>query len=777
MEPLPHVGLRGPRGTDSASASHAPRCFHGAAAIAALDGVLYVADTNGRRVQAFDLRTLALLAIHDGVGVPADLAAGSGAIHILDGTGGRVYRLPHPDGQPQLVVAPDAGPADRIALDTAGRIYLRRRRGERTWLDVYDLAAGVPATGAREHVADAAQVRDRFAPPAVTMDGTGVLAVPDSLLDPCGQRRRLPDGGHHWRAGGLLYSTDPATRSLDALLPDGRLRHRWDPRDADGNDVAGDADDAWRVVDGTATGATAWILDERHQRIWSHRTGDGALRLRFGAPAGAPRHWRRIAADRAGCLLLWDGSSDVVERRSGDGSARGTVPLAAVRTLFDAAPLQPPHWPAVQLTRSGARPAPAGAAPAWPAAVYHDHGVWTSTWLDSGIHDCQWHVIDLDIASLPPGASLRLRSRTTNDTELARNAAPGLRGSWDDMQGIIAPAQPEAGQPTRMRTDLLVQSGPGRYLQLQVELVGDGRTTPVLDHLRLHFPRESLLDFLPAQFSAPPAQRVFLDRLLAIVNGTWGDIERTVDSFERYVDPDAVPDDALPWLAEWLDVRLEGGWTPAQNRRLLRAAPRLRTRWGTPGALREGIRIYLANLSGIDEATLVRLDVPAIVESFVERRQLQLGDASATLGAAQALWSPAAERRYQVGVFDRLGEVELVSTGDPDTDALRHYAHGFRVYVPASLVRTPADEARLRRAITSQAPAHATFGLVLTEPRLCIGVQSTIGLDTVIADPAPTPLPCRARPDAPSRQPAGLLGVDTILAGAHDPTGRTRILA
>jgi phage tail-like protein len=778
LDPLPHVGMHGLCGAALEAPAHAPRRFRGAAAIAALHGALYVADREARRVQVFDLKTLALLGIHDDIGVPVDLASGADAVYILDGLDGRVYRAARTCDTLQLAVSPPprtcgATLPDRIAVDTAGRIYLRRRRQEPE-LQVFDLSAGLPATCPREHIADSAQVRDRFAKPAVTMDGAGVLSAPAWLLDPCGARRPLPEGARRWQVGSRLYVFDPVTRTLSVRLADGRLRHRWGPLDAGGNEVAGDSDDAWLAADGVAIGATAWILDERHQRIYAHREGDGALRYCFGAPADAPRHWRRIAPDGDGCLLLWDTSADLVERYTLAGAPRGALPLRSVRRQFDDGPGPAPQWPAVELTRAGGRPAPARAAPAWPPARYRQQGVWTSQWLDSEIHDCQWHLIELDATRLPPGASIRLRSRTTNEAPAVHSTSPGLPGSWDDMPGFIASAQPEPGKPTRLQTDLLVQSSPGQYLQLQVELTGNGLDTPVVDHLRLRFPRESLLDYLPALYSSSPGQQAFLDRLLAIAQTTWAGIESEVDSFERYIDPDSVPDHALAWLADWMDVKLEGTWKPEQNRRLLQAMPRLRARWGTPDGLRDWVRVYLANLSGIDEAALAQLGVPAIVESFVERRQLLLGDAGAMLGSAQPLWSPAAERRFQVGVFDRLGEIELVSTGEPDTDALRHYAHGFRVHVPAELVRTPADEAMLRRAIEAQKPAHATYRLQLTEARLCIGMQSTIGLDTIIAAPGPGTLPCPARPDAPGRPPYQRLGFDTILAAGNDTSGSMR---
>jgi phage tail-like protein len=783
LEALAHVGMQGWYGAPDEAAWRAPRRFRDASAIAASAGLLYVADPHTQRVQVFDHDSLALVRIHEHMGAPIDLAAGADGVYILDGASGRVWRATPDGAAPQVVVSPAmATSADRMTLDSAGRLYLRRRVDGRQVLDVYQPRLHPAAAAPLERIDASAQVRERFAAPVLTMDD-GVIAAPQWLLDPCGIRRPAPANARYWHVGGHLYVAEAGARTLSVLLADGRLRHRWGPLDADGAPTAPDGPEAWSVADVIERAGSAWILDERHQRLFTHRPGEAGLRLRHVAVADAASpHWRRLALDEDGCLLLWDGSAELAERYGPAGDARGQALLQKVSRLFQRPATAAPQWPTVRLTRTGVRPAPARAGLVWPAAHYLQHGLWTSEWLDSNLHDCHWHMLDLSIARLPSGATLRLRTRTTNDQAATRVSDAGLPGSWDELQPIIAPLQPQAGADTAVDTDLLAQSAPGRYLQLQIEMSGNGLDSAIIAHVRLRFPSESLLDYLPALYSSMPGQQAFLDRLLSIVDSSWSAIEREANSFERYLDPDSVPDHALGWLAQWLDLPLEGSWTPAQNRRLLQAMVRLRRRWGTVDGLRGWVRVYLANIAGIDEAVLAALDVPAIVETFVERRHLLLADACAVLCTAQPLWSAAVERRFQVGVFDRLGEIEVVSVGDPQTDALRQGAHAFRVYVPASLLRSAADEAKLRRAIESQKPAHASYQLILVEPRMAVGVQSTIGLDSVIAGPGAGVLPCQVWNDPPSLAPRHRLGVDTVLAAeggldAERQPRHTRVLA
>jgi hypothetical protein len=142
---------------------------------------------------------------------------------------------------------------------------------------------------------------------------------------------------------------------------------------------------------------------------------------------------------------------------------------------------------------------------------------------------------------------------------------------------------------------------------------------------------------------------------------------------------------------------------------------------------------------------------------------------TARLGSADPLWSPAVERRLQIGVYDREGEVELVSVGDPALDVFRHSAHRFRVYVPSAWVRTAAQEALLRRAIVAQTPAHTSYELVLVAPRFRVGVQSTVALDTVVGAPATPGLACPTDDEPASRPPHERLGFDLVLgAGRSD---------
>ena len=571
-------------------------------------------------------------------------------------------------------------------------------------------------------------------------------------------------------------------------------------------------------VDVAAGRRGVYILDAARARVYLARAHRATLTLVASVPERAGR-WTRLAVDRDDRIYLRDVEPSFVEcepdrtvldvitpscRRPSRCMGERIGDAGAIRSRF----AEPPVWSTTgghyaMLDRLAApcklsapleTPAPQPATDVRIARdgrvsyarhdglpdlrrTYERAGTWISDWLDSDIYQCQWHLVELAIAALPPGSRITVRTRTSNVAPSPADARLPLEslaaaGSWSAPIAIDAPAQPTDAELERAkRQDILIQSGPGQWLQLLVALEGDGLATPRIGRLRLRFPYASLREFLPALYSAPEAQRQFLDRYLGVVQRTWDDIEQTVTSFERFLDADTVPAGApMRYLASWLGIRLEGTWTADQNRRLFGATRDALPHWGTPAALHDWIAAHLENLSGVNAEMMKLIGVPGIVEGFVERRRLMLGrDDTARLGSAEPLWGPAVERRLQIGVYDREGEVELVSVGDPALDVFQHSAHRFRVYVPSAWVRTAAQEALLRRAIEAQTPAHTSYELVLVAPRFRVGVQSTVALDTMVGGPSASGLASPTDDEPASRPPRERLGFDLVLgAGRSD---------
>jgi len=474
---------------------------------------------------------------------------------------------------------------------------------------------------------------------------------------------------------------------------------------------------------GDGTGTVHW-----------HRTG--SLTLSPTGPGLGPGTWTRIAAGGDGLVYVLEAASSVAAVIAPDPApghldsttTDGPSVLAAIRPPgvdADAAGALRLPGRAGRVDRSG-RPSCEAPATTLTRPVLFGAGQWISPRLDSGIYRCSWHRIRLR-AQLPPATAVRVSTYSQDQAAQDTDVPAIADADWRPM-----------GQVREGDNDLLILSGPGRFLWVRLDLAGDGYSTPSVSSLRLEYPRNSYLRFLPAVFSADPGSADFLARFLALAQTTFEDIEAGLAGVPALFEPVAVPDAFVDYLAGWLNVPVEGTWTSQQKRLLIDATRRYFRQRGTPAAIRAHVAAYLRSMTGVTPADD---GLPQLVEGFRQRRYRTLPSGA---DSQHPLWSLAVTARLQADRFDRLGQVRLVSVGDPQLDMFTEHAYRFSVFVPAALARRPQDRQMLRRAISAEAPAHTQGELVLVQPAMCLGRQSHLGLDSMLAAPAPLRLTCAA---------------------------------
>ncbi|MER6140629.1 phage tail protein [Streptomyces sparsogenes] len=355
---------------------------------------------------------------------------------------------------------------------------------------------------------------------------------------------------------------------------------------------------------------------------------------------------------------------------------------------------------------------PRDAAPP-TADAYVTSGSYATTLIDSGISRCRWHRVRVD-ADVPAGTAVAVEIVVSEDDRYDESdwqaSAPGV-------------------------TDFLVDQPPGRFLRLRLRLSGDGGATPVVRRIRLDFPRVTSADLLPPAFRQDPAADDFTERFLSLFDATLAEVDRVIERYPALLDPAGVPDRVLPWLAGLLGLSFEAGWDPATRRALLAAAPELYRRRGTPGALREAVRIVFGVAPVIDEAATDR--------RWARLREA-LGGTPAGSGRAQRLGSVRlfgrSASRFRLG-GSALGSAPLRAFGAPDSDPYTAHAHRFRVLLPAG----SADGAALRRLVERQAPAHTVGSVRAGGAGFVVGARSTVGVDTAFV-PLPAPVLGGERP-------------------------------
>lgn len=352
---------------------------------------------------------------------------------------------------------------------------------------------------------------------------------------------------------------------------------------------------------------------------------------------------------------------------------------------------------------------------------YVPSGTFTTLTLDSGIENCVWDRIKLN-ASVPIGTLITVVTQTAA-TDIWANA-PAFQA---DCSTYSPGNQNCPLSLTGENPDCLVQSQPGRYLRMQLQFSSNEKTSPTLRSVEITFPRQSYLQYLPAVYQEDDQSRVFLDRFLRIFQTTFDGLDRTLDAMWTRFDPLSVPDSWFSWLAAWIALPINPLWTDQERRVVLKSAGQLYPLRGTPSGVQQLVQQY----SGVS----VRL-----IEHFRLRQLIILADqpdSTAALGAATRLWSRDYYQRLQLGVYSQVGYFKLTGEPEPDIEPLAWGANEFTVFFDCDPYQVSATRQKVVQAVEQEKPAYTQANYAPVFPRMRIGVQSTLGVDTRIGEITP----------------------------------------
>ena len=406
--------------------------------------------------------------------------------------------------------------------------------------------------------------------------------------------------------------------------------------------------------------------------------------------------------------------------------------------------------------------------------------------LDGKQTDCVWHRLFLD-ACIPPECDVVVSTRCSNDDALLDGSPlmsePKLVRRRGGSELPFAAETCGAGIET---WELLFQRAKGRWLQIELRLVGNGRTTPRIRALRAYYPRFSYLEhYLPGVYRENAESASFVDRFLALFEGFFTTIEDRIAAAQMLFDVRSAPSEALAWLASWFAVAFDESWSERKRRLFLAHAVEFFEWRGTPSGMLAALRLALEECpsDSIFEfgeplpRTGIRIQEsfrkrPPVTLKRIETDQLNndrllaaqpgndqpdgdpspasssapasaLGNQYATMWAAQlqrSYGSAAALNEKYKTTFANLEAVPLDATLAAERALfetmvlpMQQRAHQFSVFLPLPPGSTdgPRRIDVAKRVLALEKPAHTTFTVDFYWTWFRLG-EARLGEDTVI---------------------------------------------
>ncbi|MEJ2567397.1 MAG: phage tail protein, partial [candidate division WOR-3 bacterium] len=319
---------------------------------------------------------------------------------------------------------------------------------------------------------------------------------------------------------------------------------------------------------------------------------------------------------------------------------------------------------------------------------------------DSKEYKCQWHKILLD-ADIPLGTSITVQTYTAETKKDFLEIKNLDKSIWRTNQ--------------KNAKNFLIQGSPGRYLWLKLTLRGNKKETPLVKKLKIYYPRLTYLEYLPGIYQTDPTSKLFLEQFLSIFAHFFEGIEDEVDNIVRYFIPGATPVKFLPWLASWLSLSLNDKWPVEKKRLFIHKAHELFKKRGTLEGLQEVLEIFTEKKF-------------QIIEHFKLRRKYLILSNNSIIGCNSFLWG----MESSLSVNTELSVFKLGDSQEPVSNPFQAHAHEFSILIPSKFLSADEDERIIRKIVDLWKPAHTKFYLCKIEPRFRIGMQSSIGTDTII---------------------------------------------
>jgi phage tail-like protein len=291
-------------------------------------------------------------------------------------------------------------------------------------------------------------------------------------------------------------------------------------------------------------------------------------------------------------------------------------------------------------------------------------------------------------------------------------------------------------------TDTFIGGPQQKYLWVAATLSGDGTGTPVISQMRAEYNHASYLEHLPEIYRETHPGDDFLLRFLSLFESFFDEPEAAIAALPLLFDPKAAQASLLPWLQTWLALDLPEDLPEEARRKAIAGGFQSYALRGTPQGLEQAVQAATGVKIMIEEPILHagwwRLPGPST--SCAAGQPPWTDGENSVLGFTTGLAS-AAPQGAVAGVTAVLDQSHIISDQQLGAPLFESVANQFAVLVYRSDVECVTKLAQLQAAIEAEKPAHTAYHLCVIQPRMRVGFQARLGVDTVVSGPGrPTPL-------------------------------------
>lgn len=378
--------------------------------------------------------------------------------------------------------------------------------------------------------------------------------------------------------------------------------------------------------------------------------------------------------------------------------------------------------------------------------------------LDAHTPDLLWHRLYLE-ACIPAGCALQVFARAYDDPDGKSQADWQLQADplWLPMAselpfhaGWKTPIKPYQGlyQILLQRQAGASRELRGRFLQLKLQMQGDGRHSPAIHSIRAYTPRFSWQQhYFPKHFHQnerpvagdlrPANSADFRERLLAGFEGMLTPIEDRIAASELLADPQSAPYDQISRLANMLGVDLPEHWPQQRQRLWLSFSGQLQRQRGSMAGL--CLALDIATDGGVSRGQVIPVEHFRLRRTLATLLGLDLSDEQhpLTLGTGQSGNSIVGDSLIlsaeNAREFLALLAPDLVKDNTDDqrivAEFFDRYSHRVTVILHGPAAQ---QQATVRQILQQQLPAHLQWDIKTSDYSFVPGLSPLLQIDSYL---------------------------------------------